>query len=56
METACPVLAEGVSRVAMSYQDFFEDSASAANDKFALSPDILAASREEFEELMAVAC
>ncbi len=48
------VLDEGTSRVSMSYQDFFEDPANLAKDQFALSPDVLAASREEFEELLAV--
>lgn len=49
------VLEEGASRVSMSYQDFFDDPAPAANDEFALSPEVLVASREEFEELLAVA-
>lgn len=48
-------LGRGTSRVAMSYADFFEDPDQGGVDKFALDPEILKASREEFEEFAAVA-
>lgn len=48
------VLDQGTSRVSMSYQDFFENPAQVTKDHFALSSEVLAASREEFEELLAV--
>lgn len=48
-------LEQGASRIPLSYEDFFEGSAPAAHDKLALSPEVLAASREQFEELRAVA-
>jgi uncharacterized phage-associated protein len=49
------VLDQGTSGVSMSYQDFFDDPAQVKNDQFALSSEVLAASSEEFEELLTVA-